>query len=103
MGHCPFGIGGRILALTLFLEFAQESAPDETATIQTAGSSASPWKTWYIDRMTAHQQAEQVAVAIFSRSPSDDSPPPQHKEDIQIELACLQAPSSGSSSKDDTD
>lgn len=103
MGYCAYSTGGCLDVLTLFSGFAQESAPDETATIQTAGSSESPWKTWYIDRMAAHQQAEQVAVAIFSRSPSDDSPPPQHKEDIQIELACLQAPSSGSSSKDDTD
>lgn len=73
--------------------YAQESAPDQTATIQTAGSSSSPWKTWYVDRMTARQQAEQVAVAIFSRSPSDDSPPPTSKKDIQIGLACAQAPS----------
>lgn len=73
--------------------FAQESKPDRTATIQTAGSNTSPWKTWYIDRMSALQQAEQVAVAIFSRSPSEDSLPPTSKDDIEIELACLQAPS----------
>lgn len=43
--------------------------------------------------MSALQQAEQVAVAIFSRSPSEDSLPPTSKDDIEIELACLQAPS----------
>ena len=45
--------------------------------------------------MTAHQQAQQVAVAILSRAPSYDSEPPDSQEDIQIELACIQAPSSG--------
>lgn len=73
--------------------FAQENAADTTATIQTAGSRSSPWKSWYIDRMTAVQQADQVALAIFSRSPSDDAPAPSSSDDIQIELACLQAPS----------
>ena len=43
--------------------------------------------------MTARQQADQVALAIFSRSPSDDAPPPSSSDDIQIELACMQAPS----------
>jgi len=80
--------------------FAQESKPERTATIQTAGSNLSPWKTWYIDRMSARQQAEQVAVAIFSRSPSDDSPLPKSKDDVQIELACLQAPSGNTFNED---
>lgn len=82
------------------IRFAQESKPERTATIQTAGSNLSPWKTWYIDRMSALQQAEQIAVAIFSRSPSDDSPPPKSKDDVRIELACLQAPSGNTFNED---
>ncbi|KAA8641904.1 uncharacterized protein ATNIH1004_010843 [Aspergillus tanneri] len=82
--------------------FGQETDADLSATLKTSGSSDSPWKTWFIDNMTSSQQAEQVAVAIVSRGPSYNSPPPHSKNDIQIELACVQAPSSGSSSSQDT-
>lgn len=85
-----------------FSGFSQESASDKTATIQTAGTGSSPWKTWYIDQMSSLQQAGQVAVAIFSRSPSDDAPPLSSRDDVRIELACLQAPS-GNSFNDQSD
>ncbi|GIJ99405.1 hypothetical protein Aspvir_001537 [Aspergillus viridinutans] len=78
--------------------FAQETEPDKTATIQTPGFGGSPWKTWFIDNMTSSQQAEQVAVAILSRAPSSNAYLLHGKDDIMIELVCIQAPSSGSSS-----
>ncbi|KAB8236092.1 hypothetical protein ETB97_009725 [Aspergillus alliaceus] len=81
--------------------FASETVSDKLARIKTSGSSDNPWKTWYIDNMTAKQQADQVAVAIISRSPSYDSPPLKSKNDVQIELVCLQAPSSGGSSSNE--
>ncbi|PYH95303.1 hypothetical protein BO71DRAFT_290475, partial [Aspergillus ellipticus CBS 707.79] len=80
------------------LAFAQETDTDMTATIQTAGSSDNPWKTWFIDNVTANEQAEQVAVAILSRAPSYNGLPPEHMDDIQVELICTQAPSTGGSS-----
>ncbi|KAE8354803.1 hypothetical protein BDV28DRAFT_146720 [Aspergillus coremiiformis] len=78
--------------------FASETVSDKIARIKTSGSSDHPWKTWYNDNMTAKQQADQVAVAIISRSPSYDSPPLKSKDDVQIELVCLQAPSTGGTS-----
>ncbi|KAJ1705921.1 hypothetical protein AFGD_012250 [Aspergillus flavus] len=78
--------------------FASETVNDKVAMMSTSGSSDDPWKTWYIDNMTAKQQADQVAVAIISRSPSYNSPPLKSKDDVQVELVCLQAPSTGSSS-----
>ncbi|GMF71017.1 unnamed protein product [Aspergillus oryzae] len=86
------------LLLTLLPAFASETVNDKVAMMSTSGSSDDPWKTWYIDNMTAKQQADQVAVAIISRSPSYDSPPLKSKDDVQVELVCLQAPSTGSSS-----
>ncbi|OOF92789.1 hypothetical protein ASPCADRAFT_174686 [Aspergillus carbonarius ITEM 5010] len=80
------------------IAFAQETDTDQTATLQTSGSSNSPWKTWFIDNMNANDQAAQVAVAIISRAPSYNSVPPQYVDDIQVELVCTQAPSTGSSS-----
>ncbi|PWY75131.1 hypothetical protein BO70DRAFT_296489 [Aspergillus heteromorphus CBS 117.55] len=78
--------------------FAQETDTDLTATIQTAGTSDDPWKTWFIDNVTANEQAEQVAVAFLSRAPSYNGLPPDTEDDIQVELICTQAPSSGGSS-----
>ncbi|PLB53766.1 hypothetical protein P170DRAFT_346545 [Aspergillus steynii IBT 23096] len=82
--------------------FGQETDTDLSATLKTSGTSESPWKTWFIDNMTSSQQAEQVAVAIISRGPSYNSAPPRSKDDVQIELVCVQAPSTGSSSTQDT-
>ncbi|OJJ33784.1 hypothetical protein ASPWEDRAFT_112969 [Aspergillus wentii DTO 134E9] len=81
--------------------FVQESVADRTATIQTPGDSDSPWRNFLLDGLTASQQAEQVAVAIFSRAPSYDSGPPETKDEIDVNLVCVQAPSSGSSSSSD--
>ena len=65
------------------------------------GSAGEPWQVWYLDKMTAHQQASQVALGIISRAPTYNSSPPTHPSDIQVELVCLQAPNNpqGSSSK----
>ncbi|KAJ5239894.1 hypothetical protein N7468_004513 [Penicillium chermesinum] len=85
-------------------DFAYERTPDQQVTVMKAGSSYRPWQVWYLDGMTAHQQASQVAVGIISRAPSYDSSPPTSPDDIQIELVCLQAPQgppSGSSKDDD--
>ncbi|KAH3117550.1 hypothetical protein KXV82_007056 [Aspergillus fumigatus] len=84
------------------LPFAQESEPDKTAMIQTPGFGGSPWKTWFIDNMTSSQQAEQVAVAILSRAPSSNTYSMHGKDDIMVELVCIQAPSSGDRSIDTT-
>ncbi|RLL97386.1 hypothetical protein CFD26_104129 [Aspergillus turcosus] len=81
--------------------FAQETEPDKTATIQTPGFGGSPWKTWFIDNMTSSLQAQQVAVAILSRAPSSSAYLLHGKDDITVELVCIQAPSSGSSSSKD--
>ncbi|KAL5355208.1 hypothetical protein BJX96DRAFT_46313 [Aspergillus floccosus] len=78
--------------------FVQETDTDQSAALQTSGSANNPWKTWFVDNMTASQQADQVAVAIISRGPSYNSIALQSRDDVQIELACIQAPSSGSSS-----
>ncbi|GKZ18305.1 hypothetical protein AbraIFM66951_000863 [Aspergillus brasiliensis] len=80
------------------ISFAQETDTTRIATLQTSGSSSEPWKTWFIDNMTANDQAAQVAVAIISRAPSYDGHPPKYVDDIQVELVCTQAPSTGSSS-----
>ena len=57
-----------------------------------AGLSYNPWQVWYINGMTDHQQASQVAVGIISRAPSYNGNPPPSPDQIQIELVCLQAP-----------
>lgn len=72
--------------------------PDQSASLRRSGSVDDPFDTWFVDNMTAKQQADQVAVAILSRAPAYDSDPPSSEKDIQIELACIQAPSGGSSS-----
>ncbi|KAL4888850.1 hypothetical protein BDV59DRAFT_134855 [Aspergillus ambiguus] len=83
-------------------QFVQETDTDQSAAMQTSGSATNPWKTWFIDNMTASQQADQVAVAIISRGPSYNSLALHSPDDIQIELACIQAPSSSSSSTSNT-
>lgn len=92
---CLSGAPSLTLSVTVF---AEETVPDQEATLRSSGSIDDPFKTWYIDNMTAKQQAEQVAVAILSRAPTYDSTPPDSEDDIQIELACMLAPASGSSS-----
>ncbi|KAL5002865.1 hypothetical protein BDV10DRAFT_86287 [Aspergillus recurvatus] len=82
-------------------EFAVENEDDKTAVIKKTGSSDNTWSTSLIDNMTAAQQAEQVAVGIISRTPMYGSTPPQSQNDIQLELVCAQAPSSGTSSSSD--
>lgn len=87
----------------LLLDFAIEKTPEQNVTIMPSGSGFSPWQVWYIDGMTAHQQASQVAVGIISRGPAYNSPPPYSPDEIQVELVCMQAPqgpSSGSNSND---
>ncbi|KAJ5155400.1 hypothetical protein N7492_008203 [Penicillium capsulatum] len=81
-------------------EFAVEQTSNHNTTLMTPGSPSDPWQVWYLDQMTAHQQANQVAVGIISRGPSHHSTP-QRPSDFQIELVCVQAPNSrqGSSSK----
>ncbi|KAJ5780741.1 hypothetical protein N7457_005901 [Penicillium paradoxum] len=79
-------------------DFARERVPDRNVTIMPPGSGAWPWQVWYLDHMNAHKQASQVAVGIISRSPSYNSIPPDGPDDIMVELVCVQAPSSGSSS-----
>lgn len=69
----------------------------------TPGSGNNPWQVWYLDGMTAHQQASQVAVGVISRGPTYNSPPPDSPDQIQIELVCIQAPQrlpSGSKTQD---
>ncbi|KAE8146507.1 hypothetical protein BDV25DRAFT_49401 [Aspergillus avenaceus] len=84
------------------LSFASETVNDKEAVMKATGSVDEPWETWYIDDMTAKQQAGQVGVAIISRSPSYDSPPLNSKDDVQVELVCTQAPSNGGSSSSDS-
>ncbi|KAJ5801181.1 uncharacterized protein N7518_003249 [Penicillium psychrosexuale] len=78
--------------------FASERVPDQNVTIMPPGSGAWPWQVWYLDHMSAHKQASQVAVGIISRAPSYNSVPPDNPNDIMVELVCVQAPSGGSSS-----
>lgn len=78
--------------LTLRADFAIENAPEQNVTVMPSGSSSSPWQVWYLDGMTAHQQAAQVAVGIISRGPRYKTPPPNSPDDIQVELVCMQAP-----------
>ncbi|KAJ5167822.1 uncharacterized protein N7482_003416 [Penicillium canariense] len=73
-------------------DFAKEITPGENVSVMPSGSSQRPWQVWYIDDMTSHNQASQVAVGIIARSPTYNSPPPLSPDEIQIELACLQAP-----------
>ncbi|KAL4800225.1 hypothetical protein BDV19DRAFT_172886 [Aspergillus venezuelensis] len=82
-------------------QFAMENEDDKTAIIKTTGNSDAPWSTWFIDNMTAAEQAEQVAVGIINRTPAYGTTPAQSPHDIQIELVCAQAPSPGTSSSDD--
>lgn len=72
--------------------FAQERVPEQYVTLRSPGSMFDPFKTWYVNNTTASDQADQVAVAILSRGPSYHSEPPRSPDDVQIELACLQAP-----------
>ncbi|OQE28430.1 hypothetical protein PENSTE_c003G03748 [Penicillium steckii] len=84
--------------------FARESLPQQNVTVMTPGSGYTPWQVWYIDDMTSHQQASQVALGIISRTPIYDQDPPHSPDDIQVELICVQAPQappSGSSNSDD--
>lgn len=85
------------------VDFAIETTPEQNVTVMTSGSGHSPWQVWYIDGMTAHQQASQVAVGIISRGPTYNSPPPYSPEEIQIELVCMQAPQSPSSASNSND
>ncbi|KAL2856297.1 hypothetical protein BJX68DRAFT_206747 [Aspergillus pseudodeflectus] len=78
-------------------QFAFESEDEQVAVIKKTGSADSPWMTWFIDNMTAGDQAEQVAVGIMSRTPAYGSPLPQNPDGIQVELVCARAPSSGTS------
>ncbi|CAI7606287.1 unnamed protein product [Penicillium glandicola] len=78
-------------------DFARERVPDHNVTIMPPGSGAWPWQVWYLDHMSAHKQASQVAVGIISRAPSYNSIPPDGPDDIMVELVCVQAPSRGSS------
>lgn len=79
--------------------FCQETVvPNRTAWVHSPGSVDNPFKAWYLDNMTANNQADQVGVAFFSRGPTYNSQPPDNEHDIQIELACVQAPSGGSGS-----
>ncbi|KAL2868168.1 uncharacterized protein BJX67DRAFT_380366 [Aspergillus lucknowensis] len=82
-------------------QFAIENEDDKIAVIKKTGGSDKPWSTFFIDNMTAGDQAEQVAVAIISRTPSYGTEPPSKKEEIQIEFICARAPSPGSSTSDD--
>jgi hypothetical protein len=86
----------RSYVLTL-LDFAKERVPDKNVTIMPPGSGAWPWQVWYLDDMSARNQASQVAVGIISRAPSYNSIPPDGPDDIMVELVCVQAPSSGAS------
>ncbi|KAJ5683411.1 hypothetical protein N7462_006576 [Penicillium macrosclerotiorum] len=65
----------------------------DVPSIPVQGSGNRPWQVWYIDNMTSHKQASQVAVGILARSPVWGSPPPHTPDEVQIELVCLQAPS----------
>ncbi|KAJ5252209.1 hypothetical protein N7489_002619 [Penicillium chrysogenum] len=78
-------------------DFAKERVPDKNVTIMPPGSGAWPWQVWYLDDMSARNQASQVAVGIISRAPSYNSIPPDGPDDIMVELVCVQAPSSGAS------
>ncbi|KAJ5684236.1 uncharacterized protein N7477_000581 [Penicillium maclennaniae] len=82
-------------------EFAREGT-DQNVTVMPSGSGDRPWQVFYLDDMTDHQQASQVAVGIITRGPSYDSAPPMSPDEIQVELVCLQAPQSppSGSSKD---
>ncbi|KAL4870312.1 hypothetical protein BDV12DRAFT_166129 [Aspergillus spectabilis] len=82
-------------------QFAIETDIGQIAIIKKTGSSDKPWSTWFIDNMTAAEQAEQVAVGIISRTPTYGAPLPPDKEGIDIEVVCARAPSPGTSSSDD--
>lgn len=97
--HCgPFVLD---VATIPVQDFAKEGT-DQNVTVMPSGSGTHPWQVWYLDDMTAHQQASQVAIAIITRGPTYDSPPPISPDEIQVELVCLQAPQSppSGSSKD---
>ncbi|KAL4916858.1 hypothetical protein BDW62DRAFT_185433 [Aspergillus aurantiobrunneus] len=81
--------------------FVMENEDDKTAIIKTTGDSDHPWSTWFVDNMTAAQQAEQVAVGIVARTPAYGSSATVDQNDIQVELLCARAPSLGTSSSND--
>lgn len=85
--------GYQIDAHYLFPAFASEYIPPQTVAMHNSGSSSGPWKTWFINDMSAGRQADEVAVAIISRSPVYGWPPLASKDEVQIELVCIQAPS----------
>lgn len=68
----------------------------------TSGSGENPWQVWYIDDMTAHQQASQVAIGIITRGPMFNSPPPYSSDEIQVELVCMKAPQGARGSDSNT-
>lgn len=72
--------------------FAQENEYDDCIELEDSGSSDSPWRVWYIDHVSAAEQAEQVAVGIISRGPTYGSAPLRSEDDVQVELVCVRAP-----------
>lgn len=72
-------------------------------TVMTSGSGENPWQVWYIDGMTAHQQASQVAIGIISRGPLYNIPPPYSPDEIQVELVCMEAPQGAQAGSDSND
>ncbi|KAL1985336.1 hypothetical protein VTN96DRAFT_8014 [Rasamsonia emersonii] len=72
--------------------FVEENELNQSITVGLPGSSAFPWRTWYIRNITPSEQAVQVAVGIFSRGPSWGSAPLNSADDVQIELVCVRAP-----------
>ncbi len=69
----------------------------------TSGSGEEPWQVWYLDGMTARQQASQVAVGIITRGPMYNSSPPYSPDDIQVELVCMKAPEGAGAGSDSND
>ncbi|KAL5333373.1 hypothetical protein BJX70DRAFT_69320 [Aspergillus crustosus] len=82
-------------------QFAIEIDIEQIPIIKKSGTARRPWSTWFIDNMTAAEQAEQVAVGIISRTPTYGAPLPPASKGIEIELVCARAPSPGTSSSDD--
>ena len=77
-----------------------EDENTKEAYVKTHGNPDSPWESWFIDDMSASDQAQQVAVGIIGRVPAETAPKPKKESEIQIELVCARAPSQGSSSSD---
>lgn len=78
--------------MMLQIAFVEENELNQTIAVGHPGSSAFPWRTWYIRDTTPSEQAVQVAVGIFSRGPSWGSAPLNSADDVQIELVCVRAP-----------